>query len=468
MNRSIRQVSIFAMVMFFALLANVTITHFTRSDELLNDGRNSRVRDAQFGGPRGEILAANSPIASTEYTGERPYLHARRYTDGPLYAPITGFYSYNYGSTGLEAKYNDVLTGQADSQFIGRVLDTLAGREHQGGILQTTIDPAAQQAAWEALAGREGAVVAIDYQTGAILAWVSTPSFDPNRLSSTDIASTDPAWQELTSDPTRPMNDRATREIYPPGSTFKLVTAAAALEAGMKPETMIATPASLPLPGSTRSLPNLANCGDGEVSLDTALTLSCNTTFANIALQLGADKLREQAQKFGFGTPPSRELDAATSRFPANPSDAELAMSAIGQFEVAASPLQMAMVAGGIANGGKIMEPYVVGQIRHANQAVISTRKPQLRSTAMTSQNAETLKVMMRHVVESGTGTPAQIQGEIIGGKTGTAENAVGAQSYSWFAGYLESKHVAVATFLVEPGNDTATPVARAVLEALR
>lgn len=468
MNKSIRQLSVVAAIMFFALLLNATLGFFFRSNDLLNDQRNSRVRDAQFGGPRGDILAENTPMASTRYTGVRPFLNARTYPNGPLYAPITGFYSYNFGASGLEARYNDVLVGQDDSQFIQRIIDTLSGREQQGGILQTTINPAAQQAAWDALGGREGGVVAMDYQTGAILAWVSSPSYDPSVLSSTDIASTNDAWTKLTNDPAKVMNDRATREIYPPGSTFKLITAAAALDSGFKPDTMIDTPASLPLPQSTRSLPNLAKCGNTQVSMDTALTKSCNTSFANIALQIGADKLRKQAEKFGFDASLTNQLNAAKSHFPDDPSPAELAMSAIGQFEVAASPLQMAAVAGAIANDGKLMEPYVVKEVRNSSQQVISTHRPSVKSQAMSAEHAKTLATMMRHVVESGTGIPAQIPGEVVGGKTGTAENAVGQQSYSWFTGYLESSHVAVAVFLAQPGQQTATPVARAVLEALK
>ncbi len=466
MNRSIRGVAALVGLMFLALLINATLGYALRQDSLVNDPRNNRVRDAEFGGPRGAIMAANTPIVSNVETGTRPYPYQRQYLDGPLYAPLTGFYSYTFGRSGLEQQFNAELTGQADSQFTQRILDMLAGRVAQGGLLQTTIQPRAQQAAWDALGGREGAVVAIDYSTGAILTWVSTPSYDPAVLSSLDIQATQDAWDALSADPSRPMNDRATKEIMAPGSTFKLVVAAAALANGYTPQTMIDTPASLPLPNSTANLTNLAPCGDTEKSLEDALTMSCNTTFANIALDLGDEVIREQAKAFGFDSS-FEQVESATSVFPAELDRAQLAMSAIGQYEVAASPLQMAVLAGAIANDGLVMEPYVVQEVRNPNQAVVSAHSPTRRGEAMTAQNAATLQQMMVNVVQEGTGSQAQIAGLTVGGKTGTAETTPSQPSHSWFAGYAAEKRVAVAVYLASEDAGTATPVARAVLEAI-
>lgn len=466
MNRSIRGVAAVVGLMFMALLINATLGYALRTDSLVNDARNNRVRDAQFGGPRGAILAANTPIVSNVETGTRPYPYQREYLDGPLYAPVTGYYSYTYGRTGLEQQFNAELTGQADSQFTQRILDALAGRTSQGGQLQTTIQPRAQEVAWDALAGREGGVVAIDYSTGAILTWVSYPSYDPSVLSDLDIQATQTAWDALVADPARPMNDRATKEINAPGSTFKLVVAAAALANGYTPQTMIDTPAALQLPNSTAELTNLAACGDTEKSLEDALTMSCNTTFANIALDLGEDVIREQAQAFGFDS--SFELvESGTSVFPAELDRAQLAMSAIGQYEVAATPLQMAVLAGTIANGGIMMEPYLVQEVRSPNQVVLASHTPVRRGEAMSPQNAQTLQQMMVGVVQEGTGTQAQIAGLTVGGKTGTAETLPGQPSHSWFTGYAAEKRVAVAVYLAEEDAATATPIARAVLEAL-
>ncbi|GAA2180814.1 penicillin-binding transpeptidase domain-containing protein [Brooklawnia cerclae] len=467
MNRSLRGVSLVVGLMFLALLINVTAAYVVRTDDLVNDPRNTRVRDEQFGGQRGPILAANTPIAENVETGTRPYEYARTYLNGPLYAPITGYYSYNYGRSGLEDQYNAELTGQADSQFTSRVVDILSGRTSGGGQVQTTIQPRMQQAAWDALAGREGAVVAIDYTTGAVLAWVSYPSYDPSALASTDFGSAQQSWDQLSTDASRPMNDRATGEIYPPGSTFKMIVAAAALEAGYAPETLIDTPASLPLPDSDRELPNEAACGNTQQTMDNAFTLSCNTSFANIGMALGADAVREQAEKFGFGSSFGGDINSAASTFPDDPSQAELAMSSIGQFEVAATPLQMAVVAGAIANNGVVMEPYVVSEVLDTNQRVLTSHDPTVQSTAMSESNAQLLQQMMVHVVEKGTGTQAQIEGQTIGGKTGTAETLPDAASYSWFAGFSTESHVAVAVFLADPGSSTAAPAARQVLEAV-
>jgi peptidoglycan glycosyltransferase len=466
-NKSIRGVAMVVVLMFLALLVNISVSYMVRTDDLLEDPRNTRVRDEQFGGLRGPILAANTPIVFNVETGTRPYAYQRSYVDGPLYAPVTGFYSYNFGRSGLEQLYNSELIGQADSQFTQRILDTLGGRGLTGGELQTTIQPHAQQAAWDALGGREGAVLALDYTTGAVLAWVSTPSYDPASLSSLDFAATQEAWDALNSDPARPMNDRATKEIYAPGSTFKIVVAAAALANGYTPETMIDTPASLPLPQSTRELPNLADCGNGQKSLDEALTLSCNTTFANIALDLGADTIREQAQAFGFDASFGGDTQSAISTFPADPGPAELAMSSIGQFEVASTPLQMAVVAGAIANEGVVMNPYVVSEVRNTNQRVLVSQSPSEHGRAMNAADATQLRDMMTHVVTSGTATDVQIEGLTVGGKTGTAETTPETASYSWFTGFALEKNVAVAVWLADPGFETANPVARAVFEAV-
>lgn len=467
MNRSIRGVALVAGLMFLALLINVTVSYLARSEFLLNYPSNNRVRDEQFGSPRGPILVGNTPVVQNVPTNTHPYAYQREYLNGPLYAPVTGYYSYIYGRTGLEQLYNAELVGQSDAQFAGRILDILAGHQVAGGQVQTTIQPHAQQAAWDALAGREGAAVAIDYTTGAVLAWVSTPSYDPAPLASTDFAASQRAWDQFMADPGQPMNDRAMQEIHAPGSTFKLVVAAAALANGYTPETMIDTPAELPLPGSSRTLPNLADCGNGQQSLDHALTLSCNTTFANIALGLGADKIRAQAQAFGFDDSFGGDIGSAVSTFPADPDGAQLAMSAIGQFEVAATPLQMAVLAGGIANNGKVMSPYVVQEVRDANQRVLSSHQPSSRGQAMPAANASVLQQMMVHVVQSGTATDVQIDGLTIGGKTGTAETLPQAASHSWFTGYAAEKHVAVAVYLADPQGETANPVARAMLEAI-
>ncbi|SER90356.1 peptidoglycan glycosyltransferase [Propionibacterium cyclohexanicum] len=475
MNNAIRRVSILAAVMFFALLANVTFNYAVRSPGLLNDPANRRVTDSQFNSPRGPILVGNTAVAQSVPVQGTRFSLERRYPEGQLYAPVTGYFSYIYGRSGLERTFNQELSGSDDSQFLSRLLNGLSGKQTEGATVQTTINAKAQQAAWAALGGRTGAAIAIDYTTGAVLAWVSTPSYDPSQLSSTDLNATQQAWKALTTDPAQPMLDRATQEIYPPGSTFKLITAAAALENGMTPDTMVDSPVTLPLPDSDKSLPNAVNCGGTRITMDHALTVSCNTAFANIGMGLGADKLRAMAEKFGFDSSLGGELNPARSTFPSNLTQASLAMSSIGQYDVAASPLQMASVAGAIANNGALMEPFVVSQIRDQNLSVLESHSPTVHATPIDQKTASSLQEMMVHVVQSGTGTATQIAGDTIGGKTGTAENLPGATAYSWFTGFDKQSHVAVSVFLADPnqrGDGTvsgnATPAARTIFEALR
>ncbi|MGK0541135.1 peptidoglycan D,D-transpeptidase FtsI family protein [Propionimicrobium lymphophilum] len=467
MNKSLRVLAIALAVMFFLLLANVTAGYMLRSDALKSDLRNSRVRDEQFGSHRGDILAGNAPIAGNNYTGVRPFLNERTYANGELYAPVTGYFSYNYGAAGLESSHNDLLIGESDQQFVGRVIDTLSGRTQQGGNVVTTIDPAAQQAAWDALAGQEGAIVAMDYTTGEIKAMVSTPSYNPARLSSTDLDAAASAWDELNADPNQPMKNRASKEIYPPGSTFKLVVSAAALADGYTPDQMIDTPARLQLPQTNHELPNASNCGDGQQTLDFALSMSCNTSFANIGMALGEEKIAEQAKKFGFGTALGKDFESTPSVYPSGMSQASLAMSAIGQYDVRATPLQMTVVAGAIANDGKVMQPYLVAEERDSNQKLLSKTKPTEFGRAMSAENAKTLQRMMQHVVSNGLGKPAQMEGTVAGGKTGTAENEPGHLS-SWYSGYMEQNHIAISVFVRNARGGESIPMAKQVLEAMR
>lgn len=467
MNRAIRGVSLLVGLMFLALMANATAGYLVRTEELLNDDRNVRVRDEQFGGPRGTILAANTPIAENVETGTLPYAFQRNYLNGPLYAPVTGYYSYIYGRTGLEDRFNAELTGQADSQFIPRMMTIFTGEQTQGGQIQTTIQPRIQQAAWDALGGREGAVIALDYTTGAVLAWVSSPSYDPGQLSGLDFDASRLAWEAYISDASQPLRNRATQEIYPPGSTFKMVVAAAALENGYTPDQMIDTPAELPLPNSSVSLPNEANCGNTQQTLENAFTLSCNTTFANIGMNLGAETVANQAARFGFGTNLGDDFYASSSVFPQNVDPAQLAMSSIGQYEVAATPLQMAVVAGSLANGGVVMSPYVVQEIRDTNQQILSSHSPHQLGQAVSTTTAATMQQMMTSVVTSGTGIAAQVAGMTIAGKTGTAETAEGVEPYSWFAGYCSDNRVALAVFLAEPQGQVAAQAAGQVFGAI-
>ena len=377
----------------------------------------------------------------------------------------------------MENSYNSYLAATDDAQWVDRLMDEINGRAPVGASVITTIDPVLQEAAYAALGNDTGAVIVMDPHTGAIKAVASTPSWDPNLL-----AAHDPAQQQENHDVLfanqddleSPLRDRATREIFPPGSTFKLIVASAALEHGYTADTLLDTPAELPLPGTSITLPNFNNCGNTQVSMGTALQWSCNTSFAKLGATLGADTIRDQAKKFGFDAPHLPELGGATSRFPASLNEAQLMMSSIGQYDVAASPLQMAMVVAALANGGLLADPYLVQEVRAPDLSVVYSHDIKT-SRAVSASTAQSMRDMMINVVENGGGVYAAIPGVTMGGKTGTAESSPGRNPYAWFVGFAENPDLVVAVFVQKAGDGSETmggmfagPIAKAVLQASR
>src|SRR4249920_3052018 len=475
MNKPIRRVAFIAMIMFALLLANGTYMMIFRQSSLAAQPQNRRVRDAEFAQNRGAILAAGREIAKTVPAKDR-FKYQRVYPDGELYAPITGFYSYDRASSALENTYNAQLAGTDDALFVRRLIDMATNKTPEGASVQTTIVPKIQKAAADALGNQKGAVVALDPKSGAVLALVTSPTYDPNDIANHDIAAAGKAYDRLASDPQRPLSNRAAREIYPPGSTFKLVTAAAALADGKTPNSLVDSPDRLKLPGTRVYLPNSTNCGGTKITIEQALKVSCNTAFANLGLEVGEDKLREQAQLFGFDRRHLADLGGVASQFPDKLNEAQLALSAIGQYDVAASPLQMAMVSAAIANDGVLMDPYIVSSVRSADLTPVETHKPQELSTAMTPEHAKELQQMMETVVSQGTGHNAQIPGVAVAGKTGTAQSDPKRKPFAWFTSFapVGDPKVAVAVIVEDaniPRNDIAggriaAPIAKAVMEA--
>jgi peptidoglycan glycosyltransferase len=462
--------------MFIALMLNMTYAYVFRTDSLNNHPQNRRVTEAEFGTDRGAILVGSTAIATTKPVEDR-FRFQRSYPSGALYAPVTGYYSFLYKRSGLEQTQNAHLAGTSNSQFVQRLIDLATGKRPTGASVVTTLDAAAQQAAAKALGDRPGAVVALDYKTGAVKALVTSPTYDPNTLATHDLNAAKASWEALNADAGKPLSNRATREIFPPGSTFKLVVSAAALASGMTPDSLVDSPDSLPLPGTSRPLGNSGNCGGTKISLEQALKVSCNTAFAGLGMKLGADAVRTQAQKFGFGSGNELpDLGSAASNFPAKLDQAQLAQSSIGQYDVAATPLQMAMVGAGIANNGVVMQPYLVSQVRAADLTVLETARPQQFSQAMTAENAQALQRMMVAVVTDGTGTRAQIDGVRVGGKTGTALTDGQHTPYAWFVAWADDPSIAVAVFVQDAGVEAsdisggryAAPIAKSVIEALR
>ena len=479
MIRQINRVTAAIIVLLLALIINLSYIQVFKAGDLRNQAGNQRVTLTEYSRERGPILLGSQTIAeSTPTTDSLKYL--REYGDGSTYAAITGFYSLVYGATGIESEANDVLAGNDSRFFVDRLQQLFANREPKGGAIRLTIDPDAQLAAMKALNGRTGAVVAIDPTTGAILALASSPSFDPNLLSSHDAQEIQNTYEELNADSNQPMLNRPLAMTLPPGSTFKLVTAAAALESGKYfAESELPGPTEINLPGTDVQLGNWngKSCGTDDVTtLRAALEISCNTAFAWLGMELGADAIGEQAQKFGFESEFDVPMTAAVSRFPTDLNKPQTAMSAIGQFDVRATALQMALVAAGIANDGVVMKPYLVSQILGPDLTVLQNTNPSAFGRAMSVENSKILRDMMVGVVTKGTASNARISGINVGGKTGTAENAPGEPAHAWFVGLAPSDQskVAVAVVLQNgggasevSGNALAAPIAAAVMRAV-
>ncbi|MGZ4614889.1 MAG: peptidoglycan D,D-transpeptidase FtsI family protein [Actinomycetes bacterium] len=477
MNKPLRRLAVAVMVMFGLLLLNANYIQVVRAQSLHNDTHNPRLILEEYSRERGPIVVGGKQVARSVSTTDR-LKYKRVYTQGKLYAPATGFYSLVYGASGIEAAENSILSGTDSSLFVRRVVDLLSRQPPRGGSVSLTLNAKAQKAAYDGLHGRKGAVAAVDPTTGAILALVSSPSYDPNLLASHDTAAVRANYKKLSEDPANPMLNRALRETYTPGSTFKVVTSAAALENGMTPDSKVYNGAALDLPQTTSNLPNENGrpCVPGTATLKDALAYSCNAAFGKIGLDLGATTLADQAKKFGFDQAFTIPMRSAISTFPDNLNPPQTAQSAIGQFSVRATPLQMALVAAATANNGKLMNPYLVQEVRAPDLSPLSVTKPTEFGQAMSPQSAQELTDMMVNVVEHGTGTNGQIPGVRVAGKTGTAQQGGGRRPHAWFISFApaENPKVAVAVVIENggnaseiSGNQLAAPIANDVMRAV-
>ena len=483
MNTPIRRLSVVIAGLLTALLVASTVVQFAQAKSLGAMAANKRTLLDNYSRERGAIIVAGQPIAKSVPVDDQ-YRFLRTYPQGELYSQVTGFYSYAVGAPyGLEHASDDLLSGDSDTLFVRRMTDLITGRRTSGATLELTIDPKAQKAADDALGKSHGAVVALDPTTGAILAMVSHPQYDPNPVSSHDLTKAANAWKKLSTDPDKAFLNRTINELYPPGSTFKVVTAAAALENGIVTDenSTVPGPAELDLPLTSTNLPNENGrpCGpNNETTLIHALEISCNTAFGSLGLELGGEKIRAQAAKFGFGDSLQIPMRVTPSTVPADLNAPQSAQSAIGQYDVRTTPLQMAMVAAGIANQGRVMTPYLIDTVRSANLDIIqSTPDPVELSQAVSAQTAEILTKMMVSVVENGSGVRAQIPGVEVAGKTGTAQHDPGKPPHAWFISFAPANDPKVAVaVVVEDGGVTgsevgggrvAAPIARAVMEAV-
>src|SRR3984885_4649464 len=451
MNTSLRRISVTVMALIVLLLFNATLTQVFTADGLRSDPRNQRVLLDEYSRQRGQITANGQLLAYSVATDSR-FRFLRVYPNAAVYAPVTGFYSLRYSSTGLERAEDPLLNGSDQRLFGRRLADFFTGRDPRGGTVDTTISPRIQQAGWDAMQQGcngpcRGAVVALEPSTGKILALVSSPSYDVNQLASHDPEQQAQTWQQLRDDPHSPLINRAISQTYPPGSTFKVITTAAALQNGATEDDPLTAAASIPLPDSTASLENYgdAPCINAEtVSLREAFARSCNTAFVQLGL-----------------------LTAA----------AALGMSSIGQKDVALTPLENALVAATIANAGITMQPYLVDSLQGPDLANIGTTAPHQQRRAVSPQVAAKLTELMVGA-ENVTQQKGAIPGVQIASKTGTAEHGTDPRHtppHAWYIAFAPAKapKVAVAV-LVEDGADRlsatggalAAPIGRAVIEA--
>jgi peptidoglycan glycosyltransferase len=485
MNTSLRRVSVAIMALIVLLLANATLTQVFTADGLRSDPRNQRVLLDEYSRQRGQISAGGQLLAySTSTEGRFRFL--RVYPNPLAYAPVTGFYSLRYSSAGLERAEDAVLNGSDERLFGRRLADFFTGRDPRGGNVGTTLNPQVQQAAWDAMQQGcngpcKGAVVALEPSTGKILAMVSAPSYDPNLLASHDVDKQSTAWEQLRDDPNAPLVNRAISETYPPGSTFKVITTAAALQEGATEDTQLTAASRISLPDSTATLENYggSSCGSGPTaSLREAFAKSCNTSFVQLGINTGADALRGAARAFGLdSTLLPIPLQVADSTVGPISDQAALGMSSIGQKDVAVTPLQNAVVAATIANDGVRMAPYLVDDLKGPDLANISTTAPQQVQRAVSSQVATTLTDLMIGA-EQATQQKGAIAGVQIASKTGTAEHGTDPRNtppHAWYIAFAPAKapKVAVAV-LVENGGDRlsatggalAAPIGRATIAA--
>ncbi len=483
MNGPLRRVSTVVALLFAALFVSTTLIQVVFAPSINARPDNRRTLLDNYSRQRGTILVGGQAVAVSQPTPNEEIKFLRTYPQAGLYSHVTGYFSYTYGAGGgLESSANDLLSGSSGELFYTRVTDLLTGRSPVGATVQLTINAKAQQAADQALGNQRGAVVALNPKTGEILALVSHPQYDPSLLSAHDQNSVVKAWQSLSTDPTQPLADRALAgNLYPPGSVFKIVTAAAALESGkVTDQSQIPAPAVLTLPQTSVGLPNYDKqpCGpNDQTTLLHALEISCNTAMGYLGMQVGAQGLADQAAKFGYGTTLRVPTRVEPSRFPADINQAQTAQSAIGQFDVRVTPMQVALTSAAIANGGVVMRPYLVQQVLSADLQTIDRATPERLGVAVSPATASTLTSMLTSVVDNGTGQPARISGVQVAGKTGTAEQGNGKPPHAWFTSFAPANDpkVAVAVVVEDGGNAgneaaggrLAGPIAKAVMEAV-
>ncbi len=490
MNAPLRRAGVVILVLFALLFVNLNWVQAYKANDYRTSKYNARVQLTEYQQQRGAILDANGVVIanSVPTTGSLKYL--RSYPLGAMFEPIVGYRPVNLGSTGIEQSEEAYLSGNANN----RLQDIFFNSTTAGGNVTLTLQKAVQTAAYNDLINNGskanvGAVVALDPNTGKILAMASTPSFDPTQLVNPNTTTANKAYDMFNSQSPNPLVNRATQQTFPPGSTFKVLVSAAALQTGQySPDSIIpAGPSYTPLPGSSYTMTNddAGTCPDSTISLIDALTVSCNTAYAQLGVALGSAALIKEAKAWGFsdnslnlagsgdhtiGVAPSETGTMTQSNGKDDPN--LVAQSSIGQHDVRMTAMEGALIAETVANNGVQMKPYLVDKIQDSDLKTTYVGDPSVLRTPITPDISGDLAKMMQSVVEHGTATSAQISGYIVAGKTGTAQNVSGAENHRWFIGFAEKDGhpiAAVAVLLVNAGNlgkKSAPKIAGDVLKA--
>jgi peptidoglycan glycosyltransferase len=474
--KSLRITGAFVLVLFIGLFLSTSVVQVLAARTIGDDDRNVRNLYQSFSAERGQIFAGNEPVA-VSVAVDNQFGYLRTYPHAELYAPIVGYYTLNQGNSGIESALNPLLTGQSSSQFLEQVNALVTGSTPRGATVVLTLDHELQQVAAEALGERRGAVVAIEPETGRVLAMVSSPSFDPNQLASHQSSDVLSYYESIESDDANPLANRAIAgDQYFPGSVFKVLVTAAALESGRySAASEFDNLPEIPLPLSTAIVTNSGGrlCGfDETVNLETALVLSCNVPFAELGLELGEGAIGDMADRFGFEATLEIPLSVTPSRYPRGMDQAQLMLSSFGQYDVRVTPLQVAMMSAAIANDGQLMAPQLVDEVLADDLRLLDEFEPAVYSTPISRGTAHELRRMMVNGVQNGVASAAQISGVAVAGKTGTAETGIDQGRSFWFTGFAPANNPEVAVAVVVEGdsadgtgNSVAGPIAQAILK---
>ena len=481
MIRQIRALGAFFVVCFLVLFVQLNRLTVFEAAQLRDNPINTREVLRDFSSPRGTITSADGAVLARSRPSNDRFELQRVYPERALFAHVVGFFSLNLGASGVEREYNEELSGRALDIQLESLSDLFVDRERVGHVV-LTLRKDLQEVARRELGNRKGSVVALDPRTGAILALWSFPSYDPNTIAVHDTDQATRVAQLLDLNPDKPRLAKAYQDRYFPGSTFKVVTATAGVERADVTDRTPVFPVSRAYTPPLTNRP-IRNFGGGSCggALFQILRVSCNTAFAELGVRIGPDDMITTSEAFGFNRAVPIDLpNPARSNFPGDfeRNTPALAQSAIGQFEVAATPLQMALVAAAVANNGNVMKPHVLDEVRDSDGERVEKYDPSVWTRAMSPQTASILQAAMREVAQRGTATGLLIQGFDVGGKTGTAQ--LGTQpprSHAWIIGFAgppqKPAEIALAVIVEgqpgaseQTGGRVAAPIARAVMEA--